>query len=373
MSGAAQTATAPDGARTAAQGERPAGPVLVTGGSGFLGVHLCRELRGAGVAVRALCRGDAPELRELGVSLSHGDLSADGGGDAARGDATTGRKGDDPLVEALRGCAAVYHLAGLVSRDPDKGQQMMRLHVDGTRRLLQAAAAAGVRRVLLASTSGTVAVSAEPEPVPDETFPYALDLCAGWPYYLSKIYQEKLALDLGAKLGLEVVVVNPSLLLGPGDRRGSSTLDVRKLLCGEVPLIPPGGLSFVDVRDVARTCLVAMERGRPGARYLLGGPNWTFREFFGRLCRMAKIEGPWLRLPSRWNSAVARLSGVVEQAYRHRGHDAPLDRISVEMSQHFWYCDSSLARAELGFDPRDPGETLDDTVRDLRATLRLGR
>ncbi len=335
------------------------GTVLVTGASGFLGLHLCGELRRVGTQVRALCRGADPELGELGVELHRGDLSGP----------------DEPgaLTEALRGCTAIYHLAGLVSRDPDKGQQMMRLHVDGTRRLLLAAKEAGVRRVLLCSTSGTLAVSSEPEPIPDESFPYAVDLCAGWPYYLSKIYQEKLALSLGPKLGLEVVVVNPSLLLGPGDRRGSSTMDVRKLLCGEVPIVPSGGLSFVDVRDVARTCLSAMDRGEPGSRYLLGGPNWTFREFFGRVSRMAKVRGPWLRLPSRWNRAVAKLSGVIEEVYRHQGHDAPLDRVSVEMSQHFWYCDSSRATRELGFDPRDPAETLDDTVRDLRSTLRLSR
>ena len=188
----------------------------------------------------------------------------------------------------------------------------MRLHVDGTRRLLTAAAQAGARRVVLLSTSGTLAVSREPEPIPDERAPYTLELCAGWPYYLSKIYQEKLALELAPKLGLELVVLNPSLLLGPGDRRGSSTGDVRRFLCGEIPIIPSGGLSFVDARDVAATCLVAMEKGRPGARYLLGGPNWTFAEFLGRLERISKVDGPRLKVPARWNKLLARVSGVIE-------------------------------------------------------------
>lgn len=334
--------------------------VFVTGASGFLGEHLVRALRARGTAVRALCRGRAPELDALGVTLCEGDLAA------PAAPATPADPQADPLVAALLGCEQVYHLAGMVSRDPDRGQQMMRLHVDGTRRLLTAAAQAGARRVVLLSTSGTLAVSREPEPIPDERAPYTLELCAGWPYYLSKIYQEKLALELAPKLGLELVVLNPSLLLGPGDRRGSSTGDVRRFLCGEIPVIPSGGLSFVDARDVAATCLVAMEKGRPGARYLLGGPNWTFAEFLGRLERISKVEGPRLKVPARWNKLLARVSGVIEEAYRHRGHDAPLERISVEMSQHFWYCDSSLAKRELGFAPRDPQETLDDTVRDLR-------
>jgi dihydroflavonol-4-reductase len=334
--------------------------VAVTGASGFLGEHLSRALAGAGQEVLGLCREPTAGLSSLagaGVRVRPLDILG---------------YDEDALRDALAGCDAVCHLAGLVSRDPDRGQQMMRLHVDGTRRLFAAAARAGVRRVLLASTSGTIAVSREPEPVPDETFPYAVDLCAGWPYYLSKIYQEKLALQLSAKLGLEVVVVNPSLLLGPGDLRGSSTLDVRRFLCGQVPFIPPGGLSFADVRDVADACVAALQRGQAGERYLLGSVNWTFAEFFGRLSRVAKVEGPTLRLPARWNKGVARLAGAIEGFYRHRGHDTPVERISVEMSQCYWYCDAGKAARELGFAPRDPAETLDDTVRDLRGRGGLG-
>jgi dihydroflavonol-4-reductase len=347
------------------------GPVLVTGGTGFLGEHVVRALREHGQAVRVLCREPTPELSELGASIYQGDLLTTPqrvpGGQPAAGETA----GEDALTAALDGVREVYHLAGMVSRDPERGQPMMQLHVDGTRRLLHAAQAAGVRRVLLASTSGTIAISREAEPIPDETWPYPVDLCGSWPYYLSKIYQEKLALDLAPKLGLELVVVNPSLLLGPGDRRGSSTTDVRKFLCGEVPVVPAGGVSFVDVRDVATACVSAMARGRSGGRYLLGGPNWTFHEFFGRLSRVSKVEAPWLRLPSRWNQALTRAVHAIDHAYRHRGYRSPIDRISFEMGQYYWYCDSSLARRELGFAPRDPAETLDDTVRDVRGALRF--
>ncbi len=327
-------------------------PVLITGGTGFLGEHVVRALRQSGRAVRVLCRQSTPEVIALGASIYQGDIL---------------EESPEGLDLALDGCRQVYHLAGMVSRDPRKGPELMRLHVEGTRRLLQAAARAGVRRVLVASTSGTIAASAEPEPIPDETFPYTVEVCGRWPYYLSKIYQEKLALDLGARLGLEVVVVNPSLLLGPGDRRGSSTEDVRKFLCGEIPVIPSGGISFVDVRDTATACIAAMDVGRPGSRYLLGGPNWTCREFLGRLERAAKREGPWLRLPARWNSVLTRAVSAVDHFCTHRGVSSPIDRISFEMGQIFWYCDSSLARRELGFSPRDPAETLDDTIRDIRA------
>jgi dihydroflavonol-4-reductase len=216
--------------------------------------------------------------------------------------------------------------------------------------------------VVVASSSGTVAVSKH-EWVHDETMGYATEVVAAWPYYASKVYQEKVALELGSKLGLEVVVVCPSLLLGPGDRRLSSTKDVLRFLRGQIPIVPPGGMNFVDARDAAAATLAAMERGAPGERYLLGGPNWTFREFFGRLSRVAKRPPPRLRVPT----GLARLgASVMEHAWRAAGKEPPVDRVSVEMSEHFWYIDSSKAERDLGFQARDPQLTLADTVKYLR-------
>ncbi len=326
------------------------GWTLVTGGSGFLGAHLVRQLVAGGERVRVLARGSSGIVP---------------GAEAICGDVVADLDGALPLQKALEGCRRVYHLAGFVSRDPDDGQRMMRVHIDGTRRVLDAARAAGVERVVVASTSGTIAVSKEPEPVADESWPYATELVSNWPYYLSKIYQEKLALTYN-DAAMKVVVVNPSLLLGPGDERQSSTGDVRKFLRREIPIVPPGGVSFVDARDAAAATVAAMERGRPGQRYLLGGPNWTFAEFFGRLERASKVRGPRLTLPSR---VALSATSLLEHAYKALHKQPPVERISVEMSQVFWYCDSSRAQSELGFSPRDPGETLDDTVRDLRRRM----
>jgi dihydroflavonol-4-reductase len=317
---------------------------LVTGGTGFLGAHLVRQLVARGERVRVLSRGGADDLPE-GAEKIAGDVVAD-------------LDGALPLAKALEGCARVYHLAGFVSRDPDDGQRMMRVHIDGTRRLLDAAKAAGVQRVVVASTSGTIAVSKEPEPIADESWPFATELVGNWPYYLSKIYQEKLAATYE-----NVVIVNPSLLLGPGDDRQSSTGDVKKFLRKEIPIVPPGGINFVDARDAAQATMAAMERGRAGERYLLGGPNWTLAEFFGRLERASKVRGPRFKLPDR---VALGATSLLEHAYKALNKQAPVDRISVEMSQVFWYCDSSKAERELGFVARDPGETLDDTIRDLR-------
>lgn len=325
--------------------------VLVTGATGFLGEHLIRELLAESrYEVTALARSISPTLRELGVTQVTGSVS----------------EGPE-LEEALRGCEGVFHLAGVVSRDPDDSQRMMRTHVDGTRRLMEAAARQGVRRVVLSSTSGTIAVSAS-ETIHDERSGYATEIVAGWPYYGSKIYQEKLALQLATELGIEVVVVNPSLLLGPGDRRLSSTSDVLKFLRKQIPVIPHGGMNFVDARDAAKATLVAMDKGRAGERYLLGGPNWTFQEFLSRLGRAAKLGGPRIKLPSKWQTWGA---GLLEEVYRATGKEPPLDKVSVEMSQHFWWIDSSKAARELGFESRDPGLTLVDTVSYLRQNIAM--
>jgi dihydroflavonol-4-reductase len=323
--------------------------ILVTGGTGFLGEHVCREAVARGYAVRNLSRSRSDVLDDLGVESIRGDVNGEG----------------PALAQALGGVSAVIHVAGVVSRAPEDGQRMMRLHVDGTRKVLDAMHKAGVTRIVVASTSGTVAVAKDPQ-ILDESFDYATELEARWPYYASKIFQEKLAFSHGAKLGLEVIAVNPSLLLGPGDRRLSSTGDVQRFLRGGVQVVPKGGLSLVDVRDAAAATVAAVERGRPGERYLMGGANWTFAEFFGRLERVAKVRSLRVSLPpkiTRWGASV------IEHVYRSRGKEPPVDRMSAEFAEHYWWFDSGKAERELGFEARDPSLTLHDTVDYLRSGI----
>lgn len=319
--------------------------LLVTGGTGFLGSALVPLLVGAGHRVRVLQRSAAPEAEVQGAEVARGSVQDP---DAVRG--------------ALEGVEAVYHLAGRVDFDARDPAYLYALHVQGTRVLLEAASSAGVKRVLLASTSGTIAAFEE-ERTGTEADPYPLREVAGWPYYLSKIYQEKAALRIASDTGLPLVVLNPSLLLGPGDTRLSSTDVVWKFLKRRVPSLPGGGLSFVDVRDAASAFAAALERGRPGERYLLGGANMSFREFFGRLERLSGVASPRVSLPASVSVAGVKL---LEKLASWRGAEPPIDSASVEMGEHFWYCDSRKAEEELGFRPRDPQETLADTVRWLR-------
>ncbi|BDG06966.1 NAD-dependent epimerase/dehydratase family protein [Anaeromyxobacter paludicola] len=324
--------------------------LLVTGATGFLGSHLLPLLAEAGHALRILARGPAPGPAALGAEV-----------------ATAGLTDRDALRRALEGVDAVYHLAGQVEFDPDDPAALYDLHVQGTRVLLEEAAAAGVGRVILASSSGTIGLSREAR-VATEDDDYPLAVAAPWPYYLSKIFQEKAALRIHRDTGLPLVVLNPSLLLGPGDERLGSTVVVWKFLQRRVPAIPGGGLSLVDVRDAARAFAAALERGRPGERYLLGGHNLTFADLFGRLERLSGVSSPRLRLPPGVNVAGARLA---ERFHAWRGSESALDAPSVEMGERFFYVDSAKAARELGFAPRDLQETLFDTVRFLEA--RFGR
>jgi dihydroflavonol-4-reductase len=225
--------------------------------------------------------------------------------------------------------------------------------------LCDAAREAGVKSIVLASTSGTIAVTKEPDITPDEDWPPPLDIISRWPYYASKVYQENVALEHLAGSSVRLVIVNPSLLLGPGDERLSSTKVVLDFLARKIMSVPKGGLSFVDVRDAAATFRAAMERGEHGERYLLGAANWTFEKFFARLERLTKISAPRLTLPSRL--AVSGARGL-HALYRHWKLAPPVQPTEVEMADYFWYLDSSKAERDLGFTPRDPSETLHDTV-----------
>ena len=331
---------------------------LVTGATGFLGGHLvaelCRRMPAADVRVFAQSRSSA--LAALGVEVHTGSVT-----DAAA------------LARAVDGVGEIYHLAGFVSRKAEDGPRMFEVHVEGTRRLCAAALAAGARRMLLASTSGTIAVSERADAGLDEGCDPPLALIGRWPYYASKHYQEETA-RRACDDKIELVTVNPSLLLGPGDDRLSSTRDIVNFLARDIAMVPAGGLNFVDVRDIAAILPVAMARGGAGERYLLGGTNWSFAEFFGRLERLTKVAAPRLRAPQGKRATRIATVGadVLASVARALGRTASLDGASVEMANHFWYFESRKAAAELGFTPREASDTLYDTVAYIRSHV-LGR
>jgi dihydroflavonol-4-reductase len=303
--------------RRAAIEKRPRAATLVTGGTGFLGSHLVRQLIADGAKdIRVMATSIPDWLVDLGVETFEGSITK-----------------ESDVKRAVEGISEIYHLAGKVSREREDASEMYKVHVEGTRLLCDAAKTADVKTIVLASTSGTLAVTADGETTPDESFPPPLDIIARWPYYASKAYQEMAALERFHGKGLRLVIMNPSLLLGPGDDRLSSTKVVLDFLARKIE------------------------------RYLLGAANWRFERFFGRLERLTKISAPKLALPSKLMVAGSQ---IVDSLFRQWNFASPVEPVAIEMAQYFWYLNCAKAARELGFRPRDPGETLHDTVSYLR-------
>ena len=235
--------------------------VLLTGATGYLGRQICDALREKGVDFTAVSRSPQKEAEFTQANI----LNPEG------------------LTELCAGHDVLIHSAGLVSHTEEDSQRVWQIHVEGTQNILKAAKEAGIRRVIYLSTSGTIAVHTKDEPVATEDSPSPFPLIKEWPYYRSKLFAEQIALDCNAP-DFEVICLNPSLLLGPGDTaEGVSTKPVRMFLDDELPVAPSGGIAFVDVRDVAEMVVNCIQKGTPGARYLLNGANMSFSTSIRRL------------------------------------------------------------------------------------------
>jgi dihydroflavonol-4-reductase len=320
--------------------------ILITGGTGFLGAHIVRRFIDAG----------EKNLRVMASSVP--EWMTDAGVEAAEGSVTN----REDAANAVKNVSGIFHLAGKVSRDNEDAAVMNKIHLEGTRILCEAAKETGVKTIVLASSSGTIAVS-EDEQVFDETFPQPVEIFSRWAYYASKYYQERVALDNFNGDGRRLVIINPSLLLGPDDERLSSTKPVLDFLARKIPYTPSGGLNFVDARDAAAAFIAALEKGRHQEKYLLGAVNMTFPEFFARLERLSGVAKPMLRMPKQLAMTGAN---IVSSVFKNWGKASPVEPKEVEQAEYFWYFDSSKAEGELGFATRDPQETLNDTISYLR-------
>ena len=320
--------------------------ILITGGTGFLGVHLVRQLIDAGEKNLRVMASSVPEwMKDSGVEAIEGTVT-----------------NAEDVANAVQGATAIFHLAGKVSRDNNDAGTMNKVHVQGTRLLCEAAKEAGVKTMVLASSSGTIAVS-EDDHVHDETYPSPVEIISRWAYYASKYYQERTAIDNFDGDGRRLVIMNPTLLLGPDDDRLSSTKVVLDFLGRKIPYAPSGGLSFVDARDAAAAFVTALEKGRHQEKYLLGAANMSFKEFFERLERLSGVSAPMLKVPKKLAMAG---SSFIDSVFENWGKASPIQPKEVEQAEYFWYLDATKAVEELGFLPRDPQETLQDTIKYLR-------
>lgn len=324
--------------------------IAFTGATGFLGRHAVPLMVADGHEVVAISRSGADVQGAKGVAADVLDAQA--------------------LAQACAGCEVIVHAAGIVSHELAEAQRVFEVHVDGTRHIIEAARAAKVGRLVMISTSGTIAVSDKADFLGTEDGPDPEGFIQGWPYYRAKRYAEQEALA-AADDSLQVICLNPSLLLGPGDDpTGASTHAVRVFLDEGVPVAPGGGISFVDVRDVGTAIVSALSQGQSGHRYLLSGGNMTFLDFYERLARMTGQSAPVAAMPGLTRKALKWMPRWGRDKGIGVGVGPTISREDMELASHYWYADSAKATAELGWMARCPNETLDDTVADIEAARR---
>jgi len=322
--------------------------VLVTGATGLIGASVARELAARGHAVRALVRAasDPAPLAGIAVELARGDVL-----DAAS------------VRAALAGCDAVVHLAGIprIGADP---KDIAEVNVAGTELILGAAREAGVARAIHTSSISAAGGTRMPEVLGEDAPGNAEALAI--PYFLSKLRGERAALAEAAR-GLPVVVLRPGVVLGPGDTHRSSASLVVAVAKRRLPAVLPGGTSFCDVRDVAAAFAAALERGRPGEVYALGGHNLGLGEFAARAAAIAGVPAPArVPYPVAWVLAAAAEAGAAL-----RGRRAPTNRDLARAGSLYTYVSSEKATRELGYRIRPLDEMIRDTLRDALATGRL--
>jgi len=323
--------------------------VLVTGATGLIGSWVVRELLAAGHRPRALVRrsSNLANLDGLDVERAEGDVL-----DRAS------------VVRALDGCEGVVHSAGLATFLPGERRRMYDLNHRSVEIVLDAARERGVARAVL--TSSTAAMGGSPTPrVADESTPSNAE-ALGIDYFVSKYRGERAALDLAAR-GLPVVVLRPVVCLGPGDIYGSSATTFLALARGRLPVFVPGGAAFCDVRDVARAHVAALERGRAGDVYILGGHNFEIADMVRVVGRVAGVAPP-RRAPYPLALAVAAAAEAVDRITGRRGR---LSRQLVRASHLYTWVSSAKAERELGYATRPFEESLRDTYRYFLATGRL--
>src|SRR5438132_2680987 len=270
--------------------------VLVTGGTGFIGANVARELVAAGAGVRVLARprGDRRALDGVAVEIVEGDLLEPAS-----------------VRRAVAGVQTVFHVAADYRLwTPDPGA-LYRANGDGTRTVLEAAAQAGVARVVHTSSVGALGLPKNGTPGDEET-PVRLEDMVG-DYKRSKFLAEQVALDF-ARRGLPVVVVNPSAPVGPGDVKPTPTGQmIVDFMRGRMVATLDTGLNWVHVRDVAIGHILAAERGRPGERYILGSMegNWTLRQMLNVLSELSGLPAPRIRIPYPLALAAAYLNEAI--------------------------------------------------------------
>jgi dihydroflavonol-4-reductase len=303
---------------------------FLTGATGFLGSHVARALSEQGADLRLLVRptSDLRNLEGLRAETASGDLRA-----------------PVSIEKAMSGCDTVFHVAAdyrLWVRDPN---EMYRSNVEGTRAILEAARKNGVKSVVHTSSVATVGFSSNGHPA-DEDSPVSLADMIG-PYKRSKFMAEQLALAAG-RSGMRVVVVNPTTPIGEQDVKPTPTgRIVVDFLKRKFPAYVETGLNLVDATECARGHVAALEKGKSGERYILGGENLTLKQILDKLRDITGLPSPKIKLPYFFAYATGMVDEVITGRLLKREPRATVD--TVRMGKKKMFASSDKAERDLGW------------------------
>jgi dihydroflavonol-4-reductase len=328
--------------------------VLVTGASGFVGSAVAAKLVERGFSVRALVRATSPRTHLAGLDLDYvqGDLR----------DAET-------IRPAMAGVRYLFHVAAdyrLWARDRN---EIVVNNVTGTRVMMEEALRAGVERIVYTSSVATLAVKRDGTSV-DETAPLD-ELKAIGAYKRSKVAAERLVERMIAQQGLPAVIVNPSTPIGPRDVKPTPTgRIIVEAARGRMPAFVDTGLNLVHVDDVAQGHLAALDRGKIGERYILGGQNVQLSEMLTVIAKLIGRRPPRVRLP---RSAIVPLALAAETVARFTGREPFVTMDALRMSKYRMFFTTAKAERDLGFTARPFTDALTDAIRWFRDAGHLKR
>lgn len=322
--------------------------VMVTGATGFIGTHVAKQLAARGESLHVLCRAtaDLTPLQGLPVTVFRGDIL-----DRAS------------VAACMEGCDRVFHLAAYARNWAKDGSTFSRINVGAVTNILESAREQSVKKVVFTSTNLTMSTTTGS--LADESTPRTTELFTD--YEVSKTLAEKTAREYAEK-GVNVVIVNPSRVFGPGllSEGNSTTIMIKMYLEGKFRTIlgsgnAVGNWAYVD--DVARGHLLAMEHGRAGERYLLGGDNASFNEFFRMLAEVSGTKKLLFHVPAAVAFALAHT-----EVFRGRisSHHPLISPGWVRIFLHDWAHSTEKSRSELGYSVTPLREALDKTVRWIR-------